>query len=282
MRCLMTILFAFFMAIIAYAQPADKVLARVKYNFSHVRDTNSRNNPYTETMILMIGKNASAYTSLDRLERELDLPKAPSAPFKPVNLLDQYFFAKENKLITRHRFSDAYYLIEEPQEKIKWTLKKDTLNINGISCKQATTSFKGRKWTAWYAPDLPFQSGPWKLNSLPGLIIQAQDEQKEVIFEFAGIDDLKSENLDNEQLALEKAYQKTFFFKPEITLQTDAKKTTRAEFDKVYQIYLKDPIGFAAAQTGTPRNRIFMGRSTTGVSHDITNNPIELQEKNNR
>ena len=59
----------------------------------------------------------------------------------------------------------------------------------------------------------------------------------------------------------------------------DVKKTTRAEYDKVYAVYLNDPIGFVAAETGAPRSKVFVGSSPSGVSHNIINNPIELPEK---
>ncbi|RZL46724.1 MAG: GLPGLI family protein [Pedobacter sp.] len=212
---------------ISWAQSPDKVLARVKYNFTHVRDSNQKNNPYTETMLLVIGKNASIYTSFDGIERDLNLQNSkssPSAPFKPVTYSDLYYFVQPNKLITRERFMNAYYLIDEVDQQIKWKITKDTLNINGIHCKKAIAKFRGRNWIAWYAPEFPFQSGPWKLNGLPGLIIQANDDKKEVAFEFAGIDNLKKENLTNEELAMAKIYEKSMFFGNEIALQKDAKK----------------------------------------------------------
>lgn len=269
-------------AFVAFAQNPDKVLARVTYNFSHVRDTNSRNNPYTEKMLLVVGKNASIYTSLNKIERELNIPGARSpqgAPFKPVTNDDLYFFATENKMVTRQSFMNAYYLVEEKPAKMNWKITKDTASFEGILCKKATTTFKGRKWTAWYAPDMPFLSGPWKLNGLPGLIIEAYDDKKEVQFEIAGLDNLKKENLTIDQLVDLKIYERNMFFNNEIALPTNAKTTTRADFDKVYAIYLKDPIGFIAAETGAPRSKIFMGSSSTGVSHNIINNPIELPEK---
>ncbi|RYG12431.1 MAG: GLPGLI family protein, partial [Chitinophagaceae bacterium] len=252
------------------------------YHFTHQRDTLSRNNPYTETMLLVTGKNASVFTSLDRIERELGLADSrptPTAPFKPVNFVDQYYFASQNKLVTRERFMNSYYLIDEPQQQIKWKITKDTATISGIKSQKAITYFKGRNWVVWYAPEMPFQSGPWKLNGLPGLIIEAHDDKKEVIFALAGIDNLKKENLTAEQQVKAKIYTKDFFFGEEIALQKDAKKATRAEFDKVMELYRKDPIGFISAESGTPRNRIAMGTSTTGVSHKVINNPIELPEK---
>lgn len=53
----------------------------------------------------------------------------------------------------------------------------DTLEICGYICRKATCTFRGRDWTAWYAPEMPFQSGPWKLHGLPGLILKATDAE---------------------------------------------------------------------------------------------------------
>ena len=236
-------------------------------------------------MLLVIGKNASIFTSLTSLERNLDLPKArqaPGAPFKPINPTDIYFFAKENKLISRERFMNAYYLIDEANQKINWKIAKDTITISGIKCRKATTYFKGRNWIAWFAPELPFQSGPWKLNGLPGLIIQANDDKNEVIFEFAGIDNLKKENLTPEELELSKIYEKSFFYNPEIALQKDAKATNRAEFDKILELYRQDPTGFVSAATGTPKNRVFMGASMTVLATILQTTLSNYLKRNKR
>ena len=282
MKTIFSIFFIAFTISVSNAQSPDKVLARVTYNFSHVRDTNRRDNPYTENMLLVIGKNASVYTSLDNIGRGLDIPgswPAQGAPFKPVTFDDIYFFTAENKLTSRQGFMNFNYLIDEAKQNINWKITKDTASFAGINCKKATANFKGRKWTAWYAPEMPFASGPWKLNGLPGLIIEAFDEKKEVQFLFAGLDNLKKENLTAEQATKLKIYERNVFFGNEIALQTDAKKTTRTEFDKIQELYRKDPKGFISAATGTPRDKIFMGVSATDESHNIINNPIELPEK---
>jgi GLPGLI family protein len=56
--------------------------------------------------------------------------------------------------------------------------------IGGFQCKQAFTSFRGRDYEAWYAVSLPLPMGPWKLNGLPGLILEAKDKEEEVVFQF--------------------------------------------------------------------------------------------------
>ncbi len=60
----------------AFAQNPDKVLARVTYNFNHIQDTTQKERPYTETMLLIVGKNAvlkinGALSTTEDLENEV-------------------------------------------------------------------------------------------------------------------------------------------------------------------------------------------------------------------
>ena len=278
MKKTLSILLIVFIANISLAQKPDKVLARISYAFTHTRDTMQRSNPYTETMLLVIGKNASMYTSFDKINRDLNLPIANTeairkAPFKPVTLIDYFFFAKENKFFTREKLFTDYIILDEAP-KMEWKIEKDTANFSGISCRKAKAHFKGRDWIAWYAPNLPFQSGPWKLNGLPGLIIEAYDEKREVKFEILQFDNLQESNSARE-------YKRSFYFGEEVKFMPEVKATTRADFDKLYTAYKKDPMGFMAASSGVSVSNIRMGSSMTGISHTVINNPIELPEKNN-
>ena len=58
-----------------------------------------------------------------------------------------------------------------------WNMTDDTMVILNVSCKKATTTFKGRFYTAWYADEIPIMNGPWKLGGLPGLIMEAYDDE---------------------------------------------------------------------------------------------------------
>src|ERR1700733_14151844 len=50
----------------ACAQQPDTAQVLVHYKFSHIRDTTNRDHPYTENMVLLIGKHAGVYRSYDR------------------------------------------------------------------------------------------------------------------------------------------------------------------------------------------------------------------------
>ena len=57
----------------------------------------------------------------------------------------------------------------------QWTMTDSTREVLGYTCQQATADFRGRRWMAWFATDIPVSDGPWKLGGLPGLILEAYD-----------------------------------------------------------------------------------------------------------
>lgn len=69
---------------------------------------------------------------------------------------------------------DFYILDDSITDKFQWTLY-DTVQkiILGYNCKLATCEFRGRQYKAYYSELLPFGTGPWKLNGLPGTILEA-------------------------------------------------------------------------------------------------------------
>lgn len=87
------------------------------------------------------------------------------------------------------------YILNEPYPELNWKISNDTLTIGGYSCQKATVSFKGRAYTAWFSPELPFPFGPWKLLGLPGLILYVADSRSEVVFQFVGFEKLEHANL---------------------------------------------------------------------------------------
>lgn len=69
------------------------------------------------------------------------------------------------------------YETHEPMAEIKWVLTNDTMTIASLLCHRATGELYGKRWTAWYAEDIPTSAGPWKLRGLPGLIVKAEDAE---------------------------------------------------------------------------------------------------------
>ncbi len=92
--------------------------------------------------------------------------------FTDVNLLlfnDKAFSKKEKQ------YTDTLY-------PMQWELGSEKKLIDSLQCYKATTFFKGRNYIAWYCPAISIPNGPWKLGGLPGLIIEAYDENKDLHF----------------------------------------------------------------------------------------------------
>lgn len=84
----------------------------------------------------------------------------------------------------QHNLSVEY---EEPLPQFEWELMETVDTVAGYACSSAKTTFRGREWTVWFTMDIPIGAGPWKFNGLPGLILKAQDDQMDYIWECQSI-----------------------------------------------------------------------------------------------
>ena len=75
----------------------------------------------------------------------------------------------------------------------EWKVTNEKKTVKNLSLQKATTNWGGRKWTAWFTEEIPFQEGPYKFHGLPGLIIELEDNKGDYKFSLA-----KSEKLKNE------------------------------------------------------------------------------------
>lgn len=268
-----------------FAQKADQVLARVSYTYTQKADTLKSGKVINHNMLLFVGKDASLYTSYDKIRHEVAEDQKFRAMIanragsnKPVAFVTDanatnwmyrtsyFYFAQENRFFGKEFISLQSYLYEEKVPEIKWQIAKDTASFSGVHCQKAIATFEGKNWTAWFAPSLPFRYGPWKLNGLPGLIIEAYDESKDTWFRFAGITDAKEGDFQraddirkrpNAHPADINAIDQVIgtdvagaYFENIIKLQKNVIKTTKEELDNLRAAFQKDPRGFIKAQSG--------------------------------
>ena len=108
---------------------------------------------------------------------------------------EQHVFLPEDTLFKITKFVDSNFLVftdkmfsKKPKQytdtlyPMQWHLESDKKIIDTLECYKATTFFKGRNYIAWYCPAISIPNGPWKLGGLPGLIIEAYDENRDMRF----------------------------------------------------------------------------------------------------
>ena len=94
----------------------------------------------------------------------------------PIGSVNRADFGADS-LYTRGSLFNEAYLLREALPSLKWELESETRQLGGLTVQKATTSFRGREYTAWYHPDIPLPIGPWKLQGLPGVILEAYDAE---------------------------------------------------------------------------------------------------------
>ena len=90
-------------------------------------------------------------------------------------------------MLTYTQYEGKSFIYNEPIMKKNWILEEGDTTILGYTCKKANCTFRHRSWKVWYALDLPFSEGPWKLDGLPGMILKAEDTKGQYLFECIGI-----------------------------------------------------------------------------------------------
>jgi GLPGLI family protein len=71
---------------------------------------------------------------------------------------------------------------EDTLHPMRWSLSEEVKKIDSFTCRKAETWFRGRHYTAWYAPDIPIPNGPWKMGGLPGLIVALRESSGDMQF----------------------------------------------------------------------------------------------------
>ncbi|MFB9843352.1 GLPGLI family protein [Mucilaginibacter ginsenosidivorans] len=280
----------------ALAQKPDTAQILVHYKFSYVRDTNNRAHPYTENMVLFVGKALGSYKSYDRqLQNDLFRRQFQEQLLNSADgniRLDRKMtgsgteysqFINNRELVRREVIGNDAYIIGEALPVINWHISGDKANFGELRCQKATCHFKGRDYTAWFCPDLPVHVGPWKLNGLPGVIVEAYDSKKEVVFKFDRVEKAvlgaRKPIKDRHGRIIAPPGDDGDDTDPNIIqVPTKGIKTTNKEFEKLQAVMRRDPNAFAQAMTG--------GKGSDGPKLDrkagpgiLINNPIELPEK---
>lgn len=173
----------------------DYSLYQVQYEYKQQRDKKDTFNVISHEMLLFIGHKYLRYTDKYSYHADTLVDNAYKRGVKnfmdimaPAMSLGRRASNKGNEVYTnlvqrksknRQSVGVDNYVYEEALPQQEWQLTEGDSTILGYACKRAETSFRGRKYVAWYAPELELPYGPWKFGGLPGLIFDVVDSEGE-------------------------------------------------------------------------------------------------------
>lgn len=190
-----------------YVKDAEPSILEVHYTRIQITDTTQRDKHFfKDPVMLRVGATKSLFCGVNRLWKDSLAAVNPSLEFKVYiatmeenrkngtqNLPEGYYWSYIYKnypngcLTEKNYFDGERRVYEEEWEKPQWEVTDSVKNILGYECFKAIASYRGRRWTAWFAPEIPVQDGPWKLCGLPGLILEAYDTRHEYSFTATGL-----------------------------------------------------------------------------------------------
>ena len=255
MKIVVYLLFLTSLAVQAAAREPmiDRAHMKCLYRYVYTFDT-LKNELRDDLLILQIGKEVSKcysyYTfQCDSLRRTPDGAKVWSELFRRATEKDGIYgdfphvrmstYVYKNyptgQMTITDRISSQGYRYADSLHAQTWTMGDSTREVLGYTCQQATTDFRGRRWTAWFATNIPVSDGPWKLGGLPGLILKAYDERQQHVFTAVGLERVKDEPIIfNQQDGRNRRFE----------------PTNRLEFLRMERRFLMDSNSFIQMETG--------------------------------
>lgn len=157
-----------------------------------------------DTGVLVLTGNKSIYFFNRSFTNEsIYEPKKFDEDFQSFDIRDDEGFSfyidfKTKELVSRTFlvFSEEFIVLKEELPDLEWRILSDKKTIGSFEAKKAETEFRGRKFTAWFTEDIPIPAGPWKLQGLPGLILEAHDDQYLFTFEMEKVAFPSDVNID--------------------------------------------------------------------------------------
>ncbi len=217
---------------------------RFVYQVTMKPDASNKNDVKTENAYLDISPEKSVFYSENRIKRD-SVMKATfqSGGARSFNreqmegLRSNINYSiekdkKSQKMTFKDRIGRDVYTYEEDRP-LNWKILSETTKIGDYKVQKAEADFGGRKWTAWFTTELPYQDGPYKFGGLPGLIVKAEDDKGDYSFD------------------LMKNYKINDF--PEMNQFGNTIKVKRGDYVKQQKKFLDDPMSFMTQGGGQIR-----------------------------
>jgi GLPGLI family protein len=165
-----------------------KIYARMTYLSQEQKDriaqTWKNDEENKEKMKLIFNQDASLYTYVNEMGSTDD----GRYTWRNQELLLYRNFAKEQKTDVVEMLGKTY-VIDDSLHTPVWKIGNQIKDIAGYICMKAESEdpIKKQKITAWFAQDIPVSAGPERYNGLPGLILELNLNDGDVVIEATNV-----------------------------------------------------------------------------------------------
>lgn len=257
-------------ALALFIQNVSAQTNRFVYQVTMKPDAENKTDIKTENAYLDISPEKSVFYSENRIKRDSIMQKAFQGgggratinrdQMEGLRTNINYSVEKDKanqKTYFKDRIGRDIYSYEEDRP-LNWKIESETRKIGEYKVQKAQTDFGGRKWTAWFTTDLPYQDGPYKFGGLPGLIVKVEDDQGDYSFD------------------LMKNYKIAEF--PTLNQFGNTLKVKRTDYLKQQQKFKADPMSFMSQGAGgiSAPMRVGGGRGSGGGGNQ---NPADMRKR---
>lgn len=229
------------------------------YEYTFKMDSLNRDKSETENMVLQTSPKGSKFYSQVRAVFDSTMmatvmsPKAASQTHFDFSNVKRGKVGSEisktypeYKTILKKTIGSTGLLLTNEQ-KINWKITNEKDKILDYNVQKATADWRGRKWVAWFAPEIPIQDGPHAFSGLPGLIVKVEDTKGDHTFKL--IATKKINTVQNEN---------THSFKPKDIPVSEEK------FRKLWKEYKEDPVKDLRQMHGSSSGAVIVSMSFDG------------------
>jgi GLPGLI family protein len=149
-----------------------------------------------ESNTLLATPTKSVYRSFN-IDTIISLPEGGKHHQEKDTLPEILFKDLVNQWGYSKKFAPNPMIVKEEGYAVKWKITENYKTILGYKTQQATGSFRGRSYSVYFCPELPYRTGPFKFDGLPGLILEVVSDDAEVKIEALSIQFNSKEKVEN-------------------------------------------------------------------------------------
>jgi GLPGLI family protein len=201
-----------------------KIIARLPYLSQEEKDrvklTWGSDDEWKGKMKLVFSPTKSLYTYLNDQGESEDGTWA----WRNDELIITRDFEKEKKTEVIEMLGKTY-IVDDSLHTPKWKVMNQIKDVAGYICMKAVSedTIKKQKITAWFAGDIPVPAGPERYFGLPGIILELDINEGDVVITATKVEFKK-------------------LYKELIMPKTKGKKIKDADYDSLLRNHLKDSI----------------------------------------